>query len=237
MSFYVTCFTANRRASWKRSCPAGGGADAPPSASTWVEQAIYARTAAYGHFGRTPDKDGGFSWEKTTSLKAAGQRYIEPSEEWRFAKPGRPRLWLAARDPRRRWRPNCSRSRCNLRPLSVASSRTSIPSGLHDDLILVPAGLGGRSVDPTSTEDHRTAAEAAPTTVAGGRRRGDRLRSCWRADDGCGAGPSAGRGADMETIRSSGAVAAQVAADKPAVPVTACCPTPRPAGDFDPKSS
>ncbi len=25
---------------------------------------IYARTAAYGHFGRLPDKDGGFSWEK-----------------------------------------------------------------------------------------------------------------------------------------------------------------------------
>lgn len=26
---------------------------------------IYARTAAYGHFGRTPDEDGGFTWEKT----------------------------------------------------------------------------------------------------------------------------------------------------------------------------
>src|SRR5208282_3778887 len=26
---------------------------------------IYRRTAAYGHFGRTPDKDGGFSWERT----------------------------------------------------------------------------------------------------------------------------------------------------------------------------
>ena len=26
---------------------------------------IYARTAAYGHFGRAPDADGGFSWEKT----------------------------------------------------------------------------------------------------------------------------------------------------------------------------
>jgi S-adenosylmethionine synthetase len=26
---------------------------------------IYARTSAYGHFGRTPDADGGFSWEKT----------------------------------------------------------------------------------------------------------------------------------------------------------------------------
>ena len=26
---------------------------------------IYSQTAAYGHFGRTPDDDGGFSWEKT----------------------------------------------------------------------------------------------------------------------------------------------------------------------------
>ncbi len=30
-----------------------------------LNQPIYARTAAYGHFGRAPDKDGGFSWEKT----------------------------------------------------------------------------------------------------------------------------------------------------------------------------
>lgn len=30
-----------------------------------LNQAIYARTAAYGHFGRTPDADGGFSWERT----------------------------------------------------------------------------------------------------------------------------------------------------------------------------
>jgi len=30
-----------------------------------LNRAIYARTAAYGHFGRTPDSDGGFSWEKT----------------------------------------------------------------------------------------------------------------------------------------------------------------------------
>ena len=26
---------------------------------------IYSRTSAYGHFGRDPDSDGGFSWEKT----------------------------------------------------------------------------------------------------------------------------------------------------------------------------
>ena len=30
-----------------------------------LNRPIYARTAAYGHFGRTPDSDGGFSWEKT----------------------------------------------------------------------------------------------------------------------------------------------------------------------------
>jgi S-adenosylmethionine synthetase len=30
-----------------------------------LNRPIYARTAAYGHFGRTPDNEGGFSWEKT----------------------------------------------------------------------------------------------------------------------------------------------------------------------------
>ena len=34
-----------------------------------LNRPIYARTAAYGHFGRTPDKDGGFSWEKTDLVK------------------------------------------------------------------------------------------------------------------------------------------------------------------------
>jgi S-adenosylmethionine synthetase len=30
-----------------------------------LNRPIYARTAAYGHFGRKPDAEGGFSWEKT----------------------------------------------------------------------------------------------------------------------------------------------------------------------------
>ncbi len=30
-----------------------------------LNRPIYARTSAYGHFGRTPEADGGFSWEKT----------------------------------------------------------------------------------------------------------------------------------------------------------------------------
>ena len=39
-----------------------------------LSQPIYERTAAYGHFGREPEADGGFSWEKTDladALKAA----------------------------------------------------------------------------------------------------------------------------------------------------------------------
>ncbi len=30
-----------------------------------LNRPIYARTAAYGHFGRDPEPDGGFSWERT----------------------------------------------------------------------------------------------------------------------------------------------------------------------------
>ena len=39
-----------------------------------LSKPIYARTSAYGHFGREPDTEGGFSWEKTdlaAELKAA----------------------------------------------------------------------------------------------------------------------------------------------------------------------
>ncbi|NNF77477.1 MAG: methionine adenosyltransferase [Rhizobiales bacterium] len=35
-----------------------------------LSRAIYERSAAYGHFGRTPDEDGGFSWERTDLVEA-----------------------------------------------------------------------------------------------------------------------------------------------------------------------
>ena len=35
-----------------------------------LNRPIYARTAAYGHFGRPPEADGGFSWEKTDLTEA-----------------------------------------------------------------------------------------------------------------------------------------------------------------------
>ena len=35
-----------------------------------LNKPIYARTAAYGHFGREPESDGGFSWERTDLAEA-----------------------------------------------------------------------------------------------------------------------------------------------------------------------
>ncbi|MDG2299097.1 MAG: methionine adenosyltransferase [Planktomarina sp.] len=35
-----------------------------------MNRPIYQRTAAYGHFGRKPENDGGFSWEKTDLVEA-----------------------------------------------------------------------------------------------------------------------------------------------------------------------
>ncbi len=38
-----------------------------------LNKPIYSRTAAYGHFGRAPEADGGFSWEKTDLIDALKQ--------------------------------------------------------------------------------------------------------------------------------------------------------------------
>ena len=35
-----------------------------------LNKPIYAKTSAYGHFGRKPGRDGSFSWEKTDLAKA-----------------------------------------------------------------------------------------------------------------------------------------------------------------------
>ena len=35
-----------------------------------LNRPIYARTSAYGHFGRPPEEDGGFSWERTDLIEA-----------------------------------------------------------------------------------------------------------------------------------------------------------------------
>jgi len=51
----------------ERELPALIGGATPRSIRTHLglNKPIYARTAAYGHFGQAPDADGGFSWERT----------------------------------------------------------------------------------------------------------------------------------------------------------------------------
>jgi len=51
----------------ERELPALIGGATPRAIRTHLglNKPIYARTAAYGHFGQAPDADGGFSWEKT----------------------------------------------------------------------------------------------------------------------------------------------------------------------------
>jgi S-adenosylmethionine synthetase len=40
-----------------------------------LNKPIYARTSSYGHFGRDPEPDGGFSWEKTDLVAALKQAF------------------------------------------------------------------------------------------------------------------------------------------------------------------
>ncbi|ESQ80945.1 methionine adenosyltransferase [Asticcacaulis sp. YBE204] len=40
-----------------------------------LNKPIYERTSAYGHFGRTPDADGGFSWERTDLVDALKREF------------------------------------------------------------------------------------------------------------------------------------------------------------------
>jgi S-adenosylmethionine synthetase len=67
-SFYVDLRGADTvdPAKLEKALPELVGGCTPRSIRTHLglNKPIYARTAAYGHFGRTPDNTGGFSWEK-----------------------------------------------------------------------------------------------------------------------------------------------------------------------------
>ena len=51
--------------------------------ATWVSvyillfpnKPIYKKTASYGHFGREPDQDGGFGWEKLDLVDALSNEF------------------------------------------------------------------------------------------------------------------------------------------------------------------
>jgi S-adenosylmethionine synthetase len=69
LSFYVDLHGADRvdPAKLERVLPEmiGGATPRAIREHLGLNRPIYARTAAYGHFGRTPEADGGFSWERT----------------------------------------------------------------------------------------------------------------------------------------------------------------------------
>jgi len=69
LSFYVDLHDTGRvdPAKLEKVLPELVGGCSPRSIREHLglNKPIYARTAAYGHFGRQPDAEGGFSWEKT----------------------------------------------------------------------------------------------------------------------------------------------------------------------------
>jgi len=68
LSIYVDTFETGTVPDKKIENAIEGSMDlSPRGIRTHLElnKAIYQRTAAYGHFGRPPEKDGGFSWERT----------------------------------------------------------------------------------------------------------------------------------------------------------------------------
>ena len=74
LSFYVDLHDSGRidPAKLEKALPEMVGGCSPRSIREHLglNKPIYARTAAYGHFGRAPDADGGFSWEKTDLVSA-----------------------------------------------------------------------------------------------------------------------------------------------------------------------
>jgi len=69
LSFYVDLHDGGKidPAKLEKALPemVGGASPRAIREHLGLNKPIYARTSAYGHFGRTPDADGGFSWEKT----------------------------------------------------------------------------------------------------------------------------------------------------------------------------
>ena len=68
LSLYVDCYGTGEVAEARLEKLLGEVMDLSPRGireHLSLSRPIYARTSAYGHFGRAPEPDGGFSWERT----------------------------------------------------------------------------------------------------------------------------------------------------------------------------
>jgi S-adenosylmethionine synthetase len=73
LSIYVDLHDTGRTAEERLEATLGEVMDLSPRGirqHLGLNRPIYARTAAYGHFGRPPEPDGGFSWERTDLVDA-----------------------------------------------------------------------------------------------------------------------------------------------------------------------
>ncbi|MEJ2117310.1 MAG: methionine adenosyltransferase [Alphaproteobacteria bacterium] len=73
LSLYVDLYGTGRVAEDKLEKVLGEVMDLSPRGireHLQLNRPVYQRTAAYGHFGRTPDNEGGFSWEKADLAEA-----------------------------------------------------------------------------------------------------------------------------------------------------------------------
>src|SRR5262249_605196 len=68
LSLYVDCYGTGQVDEARPGKVLAGGVGLAPAGireHLSLTRPIYARTSAYGHFGRAPEPDGGFSWERT----------------------------------------------------------------------------------------------------------------------------------------------------------------------------
>ena len=73
LSIYVDTHGTGEAGDAEIECAVGRVMDLTPRGirtHLGLNRPIYARTAAYGHFGREPEADGGFSWERTDLVDA-----------------------------------------------------------------------------------------------------------------------------------------------------------------------
>ena len=161
-----------------------------------LNRPIYRRTASYGHFGRAPEKDGGFSWERTDLVKEiekrallAATRACESAAAARSsagAREGAPagaaagdrdspseaadRPVASRRPSRSRALSTCRSTRSGWRSASAAASISCTPRATNP-------GIGFIGVEPFES--------GLAKAVDGDRARGDPKRPALRS--GCGA--------------------------------------------------
>jgi hypothetical protein len=123
--------------------------------ASWLNRPIYARTAAYGHFGRAPEADGGFSWERADlaeALRRSVARAPDRLEADRLETAGPGRLSARAHD----------RQRTTIPPRASGATCTAARAARRSGRL--PAGAaGGR----------------APTASCRRRAGGEPARACW----------------------------------------------------------